>query len=427
MSAADRQRERRPGPDGADHAPSVNNLAIAIGLVAGLAVGLGAALTGAAPLVSLSAWVAPLGELFVRAIRMVVIPLVAATVFEGVARIGHPRRLGRLGGLALAFFWVTSLIGTALGMGAMAVAGTLAPTVTPSGADAAAAAEVPGLVDMLLSLVPVHPIAAAAEGRLLPLLVFTVLFGAAAAALPEERRKPLVDLAASASAALIRLVHWILWTAPVGIFALAASLTAGTGAAILGSLAVFAVAVILGLFLLVALAFMPAVVVLGRMAPRRFVRGTAAGAMVGFGATSSMAALPVLLESADEELELDPGVSSLVLSLGASINRSGSALFQGAALVFLAQLYGVPLPFPALVAGFVAVFFASMTVAPIPSASIFTLAPALAATGVPADGLGLLLGIDRIPDMFRSGTNQVGHMAAAVVVDGRARPEHVRG
>ena len=147
------------------------------------------------------------------------------------------------------------------------------------------------------------------------------------------------------------------------------------------------------------------------------MEGTAPGAIIGFGATSSMAALPVLLESAEEELGLSATTSSLVLSLGASLNRGGSALFQGAAVVFLAHLYDVPLPVATAAAVVLAVFLASMTVAPIPSASIFTLAPALAAAGVPTAGLGLLLGIDRVPDMFRSGTNQIGHMAATVVVD----------
>lgn len=397
----------------------MNNLAIGVGLMAGLAVGLGAAMSGWGALVWLAGAVEPLGELFVRAIRMVVIPLVAATVFEGVARIGDPRKLGRLGGMALLYFWVTTLAAIAIGMGIMAAASAVAPTVVPPAVTGGEPTEVPGLVEMLLSLVPVNPIAAAADGRLLPLLVFTVLFGAAAASLPVAQREPLVALASGVGAALIRLVHWILWTAPVGIFALAASLTAATGPALLGSLAVFVGAVILGLFLLAGLVFMPAVVFLGRMPPGRFIRGTAAGTMVGFGATSSMAALPVLLESAEDELGLSPATSSLVLSLGASINRSGSALFQGAAVLFLAHLYGVALPAPALVGGFVAVFFASMTVAPIPSASIFTLTPALVAAGVPVEGLALLLGIDRIPDMFRAGANQVGHMSAAVVVDRR--------
>ena len=395
----------------------MRNIAIAAGLIAGLAVGAVAALTGSGPLLAVARGSAPLGDLFVNAIRMVVIPLVVVTVFEGVARLGDPRHLGRLGGGALGFFWLTTLPGILIGMGAMAVATGFAPAITPPPADPAATPEVPGLVEMLVGLVPPNPIAAAAEGRLLPLLVFTILFGAAATTLAPARKDRLIELADAAGAALIRLVHWILWIAPLGVFGLAAPVAADNGPAVLGSLAVFVLAVIAGLVVLVGGVYLPAVVFLGRMPAGRFAKGTTPGAVVGFGATSSMAALPVLMESAEEELELTPATSSLVLSLGASINRAGSALFQGAAVVFLAHLYDVAMLTPVVVAVVVAVFLASMTVAPIPSASIFTLAPALVAAGVPTAGLGLLLGIDRVPDMFRSGTNQIGHMAAAVVVD----------
>lgn len=395
----------------------MRDVAIAVGLVAGLAVGAMAALTGWGPLVAVAGGSAPLGDLFVNAIRMVVIPLVVVTVFEGVARLGDPRQLGRLGGGALGFFWLTTVPGILIGMGVMAVAVGFAPAITPPPADPTATPEVPGLVEMLVGLVPPNPIAAAAEGRLLPLLVFTVLFGAAATTLAPDRRDRLVGLAEAVGAALIRLVHWILWIAPLGVFGLAAPVAAENGPVVLGSLAVFIIAVVVGLVVLVGGVYLPAVVFLGRMPTGRFAKGTAPGAIVGFGATSSMAALPVLLESAEEELDLSPVTSSLVLSLGASINRAGSALFQGGAVVFLAHLYDVPMPAPVAAAVVVAVFLASMTVAPIPSASIFTLAPALVAAGVPTAGLGLLLGIDRIPDMFRSGTNQIGHMAATVVVD----------
>ncbi|NIY13137.1 MAG: cation:dicarboxylase symporter family transporter, partial [Gemmatimonadetes bacterium] len=133
----------------------MNNAAIGIGLVVGLALGLAAAYTEAGVLQATAAGVAPLGELFVRAIRMVVIPLVAATVFEGVARLGDPRRLGRMGGLAVLFFWGTALLGIALGMGVMAGAIPLAPETAPPAADMAAVPEAPGLVELLVSLVPV--------------------------------------------------------------------------------------------------------------------------------------------------------------------------------------------------------------------------------------------------------------------------------
>ena len=166
-----------------------------------------------------------------------------------------------------------------------------------------------------------------------------------------------------------------------------------------------------------ALFYLPAVRLLGKKGVGEFVRGVTGSYVIGFSTTSSVASLPVMFEDA-EALGVSPAVASLVLSLGAAINRAGSALFQAGAVVFLAALYGVPLPFTTLVsAGFVG-FVVAMSVAPVPSASIVTLAPILEAAGVPLAGLGLLLGIDRIPDMFRSATNITGHVAAAVTVEG---------
>jgi Na+/H+-dicarboxylate symporter len=171
------------------------------------------------------------------------------------------------------------------------------------------------------------------------------------------------------------------------------------------------------LFVFMGLVFLPLVRWVGKMAPGRFVRGTIASWTMGFGTTSSVASLPVMFDDA-ENLGLSDEVSDLVLPLAASINRPGSALFQGAAVVFLASVYGVSLT-PASIGGaLLATFLAAMTVAPVPSASIMTMAPALDAVGVPIGALGIMLGIDRLPDMFRSATNVVGHVAAATVVDG---------
>jgi Na+/H+-dicarboxylate symporter len=216
---------------------------------------------------------------------------------------------------------------------------------------------------------------------------------------------------------LIKLVHWVLWTAPVGVFGLAAPVAARTGLAMLQNLGIFIVAVAVALFLFMAVVFLPVVRWLGGMPVGRFIRGSLGTYTMGFGTTSSAATLPVMFEEA-QGLGLSRGVSTLVLPLAASINRPGSALFQGAAVVFLAYVFDVTLS-PGAVAGAVlATFLAAMTVAPVPSASIMTMAPALDAVGVPLSGLGIMLGIDRVPDMFRSATNTVGHLAAATTVDG---------
>lgn len=399
----------------------MSHLAILLGLLSGIALGTVASFTGSSLLIAIAEGVAPLGTVFLRALQMVVIPLVAVTVFVGVAKIGDPRKLGRIGGLSVAFFWVTTLLAILIGMVVTGVAVRWAPDVTPPVAAEEVAPELPGLVDFLVSLVPSNPFEAATSGALLPILVFTVLFAAATTTIPAEKQAPLLALGEAASDVLIKLVHWVLWIAPAGVFGLAAPVAARTGIGMLQNLGIFVAAVIVALLLFAALVLLPAVRVFGGMGPARFVRGTVGTAAMGFGTTSSVATLPVMFEEA-EDLGVTREVSNLVLPLAASINRPGSALYQGAAVVFLASVYGVPLSPGTLVGAYLAVFLAAMTVAPVPSASVMTMAPALDTAGVPAAGLGLMLGIDRIPDMFRTVVNVVGHVASAVVVGARTRP-----
>jgi len=395
----------------------LNHRATALGLILGLALGLLASATDIGVLDRLAAGVAPLGTLFINAIRMVVIPLVVTTLFVGVARLANPKTVGKLGGSALGFFWGTTVPAIVIGMGFMTIAMSIWPVNVEVPTPVESAQELPGLLDLVLSLIPANPFAAAANGALLPLIVFTLLLAAATGALEEARRQRLITLAEDTSAIFVRLIHWILWTAPAGVFGLAAPVVARMGLDLLIGLAVFVGTVVVGLFVFMALFYLPAVRFLGKKGVGEFVRGVTGSYVIGFSTTSSVASLPVMFEDA-EALGVSPAVSSLVLSLGASINRAGSALFQAGAVVFLAALYGVPLPLTTLVSvGFVG-FVVAMSVAPVPSASIVTLAPILEAAGVPLAGLGLLLGIDRIPDMFRSATNITGHVAAAVTVEG---------
>ena len=395
----------------------MNHRATAVGLILGLALGLLASTTDIELLDRFAAGVEPLGTLFINAIRMVVIPLVMTTVFVGVARLGNPRTVGKLGGSAVGFFWGTTVPAIVIGIGFMTIAMAIWPVAVEVPTTVESAQELPGLMDLVLRLIPANPFAAAADGALLPLIVFTLFIAAAAGALEEARRHRLITLAEDSSAIFVRLIHWILWTAPAGVFGLAAPVVATMGLGLLAGLAVFVTTVVVGLFVFMALFYLPAVRILGKKGVGEFVRGVTGTYVIGFSTTSSVASLPVMFEDA-KALGVSPAVSSLVLSLGAAINRAGSALFQAGAVVFLAALYGVPLPLTTLVSAGLVGFVVAMSVAPVPSASIVTLAPILEAAGVPLAGLGLLLGIDRIPDMFRSATNVTGHVAAAVTLEG---------
>ena len=394
-----------------------NQIAIVVGLSAGLVFGLLAAATGSPTLMSLAEGIAPVGQAFVNLVRMVVIPLVASTIFTGVASLGDPRRLGKLGGATLAFFFGTTLIAIVIGMVTMKTALAIAPVTIQSVPDGQAAQELPGAVDFFLGLIPSNPFEIAASGALLPLIVFMVLFGAAAGSIPEQYRTPLITLAEAVTVTLVKLVRWILWTAPVGVFALAAPMTAASGWELLKSLGVFVLAVTVGLAIFVAAVYMPAAIFVGRISGRRFIKGCVEPVVIGAGATSSAAALPAMLDAGQTHLGVSRAVAGLVYSLGAAIGRGGSALFQGSAIVFLAALYNVPIPIAVIGPIILATFLVSLTVAGVPSASLVTLAPALDVAGVPFAGVGMLFGIDRIPDMLRTAANVTGHMTTSVVVE----------
>lgn len=402
---------------GNDSKGGVNHLAIALGLTLGLGLGLTASASGSELLIGIAVAFRPVGTAFVNAIQMVVIPLVMVTVFQGVGRLGDLKKLGKVGGLSLGLVWLSYFPAIGLGVLGMKAGLRFSPSVVLPPMEESVAPELPGFVDFIVGLIPSNPFEAASNGALLPLLVFTILLAAATIPMAWEAKKNLFDLAESLGDALIQLVHWILWTAPLGVFALAAPMTAEAGWAMLQSLAVFVITVVVLSFIQWSVVYLPTLWFLGKMNPLDFHKATLGTTAIGFGTTSSMASLPVMLEEAEKNLNLSDEVYPLVLSLLAALNKAGSALFQAASVVFLAHLYDVPLPLTAMGGLFVAVFLVALTVAPVPSASVVTLAPALDTVGVPMAGLAILFGVDRIPDMFRSAVNMTSHMVWAVVVE----------
>jgi len=402
-----------------------------IGLLAGLLLGLlaaGLVQRGYPALADVLRELRPLGSLFLNLLSMVVIPLVATTLFAGIARLGDLRTVGRLVVRTLTFFWASAIVAILLGflVGALVLPGA---AVTPeqqtalraaAGADATfiqrAAENIPTGLQFLVQLVPANPFKAAADGNLLPVIVFVTIFGIAAATLPLEKRAPLTNIADAVTDVLIRIIHWVLLFAPIGIFALVAPIVTQFGWSLVRAMLWFFAAVIIGVILLIALVYLPSVALIARMSPIRFLRAAYPAMLMGFSATSSMAALPLMIDAADRDLQIPRPVSGFVLPLAATLNRGGSAAFQAIAVMFVARLYGLPFGVGEMLAAGAAVFLASLTVASVPSAGVISLVPAFQSTGLPIAGLTILLGLDRVSDMFRTMTNVTGHLASAVVV-----------
>ena len=393
------------------------NRLIALGLILGLAVGLAAAATGNSVLNAIALGSAPIGQIFINAIRMIVIPLVVSIIFASVARLGDVKTLGKLGGLTMGFYWLTLIPAILIGMGVMTLGLNFVPDITMPEPDSVTVPQLQSLTDFLVSLVPANPFEAAANGAILPLIVFTALFAAAAGTLPEASRDRMITGAEDISAALIKLVWWILWLAPIGVFGLIAPATAQMGWGLIQSLGIFILSVAVALLVFALVVFVPLLWLIGKTSPLAFFKGIAGAISIAFSTTSTAAAIPVSRDEATRNIGVSETTADLVIPLGASMYRPGSALFQGAAIIFLAHIFGVPIKMADAGAILFATFLVSLTVAPVPSSSVVTMAPALLSVGVPVSGLGLMLGIDRIPDMMRSAINVAGQIAAAVCVD----------
>src|SRR3989441_3954065 len=280
---------------------------MALGLGAGLGLGVAAAMTRWPSLLALTQWLRPLGTLFLNLLSMVVIPLVATALFAGVAGLGDLRRVGQLGIRTVAFFWAMSLGAILIGFVVAALLLPLAPITADqqaalrqaAAADTAAvrhaAEQIPTGARFIVELIPSNPVRAAVDGNLLPLIVFITIFAVAAAALPDEKRHALTDLADAATQALIRIVRWVLLLAPIGIFAIVASALSQFDVDLITTMAVFILTVIAGLAVLIAVVLLPVVALVARLGAWRYLRAIRSPLPIGVSNTSCLAPLPLML------------------------------------------------------------------------------------------------------------------------------------
>ena len=398
---------------------------VLLGLVAGLAVGF--AVNASPDLRGIVPWIEPLGSIFINAIRMTVVPLVVASLVVGVAGASDARAIGRVGWRALVLFVALVLAGAVFG--AIVAQPMLTRMIDPgtAGAIAGGASELAGsaqegaqrlptFAQWLIDLVPSNPIRAAADGAMLPLIVFSLLFGVALLRLDPDRRRPIIGFFEGVAEAMLVLVRWVLVLAPIGVFALAVPLAARMGLAAAGALAGFVVLVSAMSVAFMALVLYPAASAIGRVPLGTFARAIAPSQAVAFSSRSSLAALPAMIEAAETRLGFPPEISRFLLPLSASTFRAGSGVGLTVSVLFVARLYGVDLSVAQIATVIATVLLTSFSVPGIPNGSIIAMVPILVAAGIPVEGIGILLSIDTIPDMFRTTTNVTGHMTAAAIL-----------
>lgn len=393
---------------------------VLIGLVAGLALGVILAPADAGAGAALVAWVEPVGALWVNAIRMTVVPLLVSLLVAGVAS-ARTGAVARVGGSAVGWFvglvGVSSLIGGLLARPLLGLLGGTSARASDFITETATSeVTLPPFRDWFVDLLPSNPVAAAADGAILPLVLFSVIFGLAAGRIATDDRNRIVAGARAVGDAMFVVIEWILAAAPVGVFALALSLAARTGASLVGAVAGFVATTAL-LVVLATLLLYPITAAFSRVSLRRFARGAAPAQAVGFSTRSSLATLPVMMEEAEKTLGIRPEVAGLALPAAVSLFKYASPVVRITGTFFIAALFGVELGLAetaAVVAGIAALSFYSPG---IPSGGLFVMAPLYQAFGLPLEGIGILIALDIVPDMFITGSNVTADLAVAALVD----------
>jgi proton glutamate symport protein len=412
---------------------------VLIALILGLGSGLAVAQFDAGTAGSIASALQPVGTLWVSAIRMAIIPLVVSSLLLGVGGAPDARTVGVLGARGLALFIVLlTLAGLFCLLIAPAVFARI--DIAPEAAAALQASAVkagqtaiessktlPSVTQWFVDLVPVNPVKAAADGALLPLIVFSLALGAALTKIAAERRDALLGVMKAVQEACLLVMRAVIMVAPVGVFALAFVLATRIGIAAAGALATYIVVVVAVTVLMAVVVLYPAAVIFGKVKLGEFARALLPAQAVAFSARSSLAAFPAMLTASRERLHLSEPVISFLLPVMITMFRVGAVVGQLVGAMFIARLYGVTLS-PADYATMTVTSIAtSFSVPGIPGGSIIMMVPVLLAVGLPAEGVGVLLAVDTIPDMFRTASNVTADMSAAVILDANRKTSNDAG
>jgi Na+/H+-dicarboxylate symporter len=390
-----------------------------VALVAGLILGVVVAVSGQPALFAAVSVVEPIGTLWVNGIRMTVIPLVVSLLISGIGS-GSPSHVGRVGGRA-ALWFVLLVAGCSV---FTAVAAPPLIGLAPLDADVFVSlrestqtpdVELPPFRDWIVGLLPSNPVAAAAHGAMLPLIVFSVIFALAVTRLREEHREMLVGFFTAVSKAVLVIVEWLLIAAPVGVFFLVLPLAARTGVDLVGAMGFFLL-IACGLITIALVALYPVASWFGGVSMLQFARACAKPQAVGFSTRSSLASLPAMLEAAEKELGLEPRVSGIVLPAATAVFKYASPVARITGTVFVARLFGVDLVAVEIAAIAAAIGALSFYSPGVPSGGLFVMTPVYIALGLPVEGIGLLIALDLIPDMFITTANVTADMAVVVIL-----------
>ena len=379
-------------------------IAIILGVIAGLLLG------------EKTEHIKIVGDIFIRLLRMIIIPLILASMVAGIASIGNIRKLGRIGLRTFLYYMATTLLAVGLGL-------ILVNLIKPGeGIELSAHATTkisehttPSLISIVTDIVPKNLFAAMAEDKVLSIIFFSLLLGAAISSSGEKARS-LAVFFESLNTVMLKITDWIMCLAPVGVFALMAYTVGQLGLSVLKPLAMYMVTVILGLGIHACLTLPILLIIFAKYSPLKFIQRMFSAVATAFSTASSAATLPITIDCLEKKAGVPNKIASFVIPLGATVNMDGTALYEAVAAMFIAQAYGIELTFAQQVIIMLTATLASIGAAAIPGAGLVTMVIVLKAVNLPLEGIGMILAVDRILDMCRTSVNVWGDACGAAVV-----------
>lgn len=399
--------------------------ALALGVVAGILLGPDLGLLSADTVKNITSWLALPGQVFLAIIQMIVVPLVVASIVLGLAANNNPDAMKKNGVIAILFIIFSTALAAIIGI-------TLALNIQPGNfVDASALMEsgteqvanvtakgFPSMADLpskVSGLIPKNPLASMASGEMLQVILFSAVLGAALLSISAKQSKPLFDLLSALQEVSLRIVSWAMLLAPLAVFGLITRLVANLGVEVLGGIAVYVLTVVIGLLLVACFYFIVAKITTKQKFSLFFVNVREL-LLLAFSTSSSAAVMPITLQVTEEKLNIKPEISRFLVPLGATINMTGTAMYQGVATVFLAQVFNVDLSLSSYLFIITMSVAASIGSPATPGAGIIILSMVLEGVGIPAAGIAIILGVDRILDMCRTSINVLGDVVACTTV-----------
>jgi Na+/H+-dicarboxylate symporter len=402
---------------------------ILIAMVSGLLIGL---LLNTMGLYEYTSYIKPIGTVFIRLLKMVIVPLVLSSIYMSMTNLGTPEALGSMGRKAVVYYFITTAIAVFIGLifvnlinpGVGADLGTAGlTTLSTDMVDKVSSQKglYQTILDVLVGAIPSNPAAALADAKILQVITFAIFMGIVAL-YNVKNSEPITKLMGSLESMSLALTHGIMKFAPLGIFVLMIDVMAKSGYGAILSLSKYILTVVLGLSFHAIFLMMVASFKL-KKSPMYILKALSAPLLTAFSTSSSAATLPITMTTVEEELGVKKETAKFVLPLGATINMDGTALYESVAAIFIAQAYGIDLGIGQQVIIFMTASLAAIGAAAIPGAGLITMSIVLGAVGLPLEGIGLILAVDRLLDMFRTTVNVFGDCVGTIVVDSMLKDE----